>query len=105
MEIQGHFSAEINRHLKLWQGPSLLHLLDLRAYGQERLQGPLDCHGLDMLVTDQLTERLLQPDRLTALLASTLERRLRQAAEVDQRVTALQDDVSEAARVSASEAG
>ena len=51
---------------------------------------------LDTLVTDQLAERLLQPDRLTALLSSILERRVRQAAEVDQRVAALQSDVSEA---------
>lgn len=51
---------------------------------------------LDTLVTDQITERLLQPDRLTALLSSILERRVRQATEVDQRITSLQADVSEA---------
>lgn len=50
---------------------------------------------LDTLVTDQLTERLLQPDRLTALLSSILERRVRQATEVDQRITSLQADLSE----------
>ena len=51
---------------------------------------------LDTLVTDHLADRLLQPHRLNELLASTLERRMRHAAEVDQRMTALQSDVTEA---------
>lgn len=50
---------------------------------------------LDTLVTDHLADRLLQPHRLTELLASTLKRRMPHAAEVDQRMTALQSDVTE----------
>ena len=51
---------------------------------------------LDTLVTDHLVERLFQPARLIELLASTLERRSRQAVEVDQRITTLQSDLTKA---------
>ncbi|POR40195.1 recombinase family protein [Methylobacterium sp. V23] len=48
---------------------------------------------LDTLVVDNLVERLLQPDRLTATLASLWASRALKAAEVDGRITALQTEL------------
>ncbi|TXN00562.1 hypothetical protein FV242_21455, partial [Methylobacterium sp. WL64] len=49
--------------------------------------------ALDALVVDNLIERLLQPDRLTATLAMLWAGRAQKSAEVDGRVTALQAEV------------
>ena len=51
---------------------------------------------LDQLVTDSLVDRLLQPERLTGLLATLADRRERAAAETDGRIVALQSEVAEA---------
>ena len=63
--------------------------------GKTTLQGPLDRHGQARHARHRSPRRsALAPDRPTELLASTLQRRLQQGAEVDQRVTALQSDGS-----------
>ena len=66
-------------------------------------QGKTACKGrsipmakLDKLVTDHLVERLLQPERLTAILASVASRRAQRSSEVTKRTTALQTDVTNA---------
>ncbi|MGA0534079.1 recombinase family protein [Hansschlegelia sp. KR7-227] len=66
-------------------------------------QGKSACKGrsirmdkLDDLVVEHLSDRLFQPDRLTALLASVMARRNQKSAEVDTRVTALQTEATEA---------
>ena len=51
---------------------------------------------LDALVTDHLVERLLRPERLTAILASVVARRAELATQIDTRVAALQTQVAEA---------
>lgn len=51
---------------------------------------------LDALVTSQLAERLLQPDRLAAILSSISARRSVEILEVDRRVAALQAEATEA---------
>ncbi len=65
-------------------------------------QGKTACKGrsipmqkLDDLVTEHLSERLFQPERLTAILASAAARRTEKALEVDRRVSALQTEVTE----------
>ena len=64
--------------------------------------GKLACKGrsirmdkLDGLVTDHIVARLLKPERIRALLASLAGRRATQAAAVDQRLAALDREVSE----------
>jgi site-specific DNA recombinase len=66
-------------------------------------QGKTGCKGrsipmakLDSLVTDHLVERLFHPERLTAILASVAARRAERALEVDERIAALQTEVTEA---------
>ncbi len=66
-------------------------------------QGKTACKGrsipmqkLDDLVTEHLAERLFQPERLIATLASVASRRAEKALEVDRRVAALQTEVTEA---------
>ena len=51
---------------------------------------------LDTLVTEHLVDRLFNPARLTAILASVAARRAEHVIEVDNRVTALQTAVNEA---------
>ena len=51
---------------------------------------------LDALVTDHLVERLLRPERLTAILASVVARRAELATQIDTRIAALQIQVAEA---------
>lgn len=51
---------------------------------------------LDGLVTHNLIDRLFNPERLTAILASVAARRVENALDVDKRVTALQTEVTEA---------
>ena len=51
---------------------------------------------LDTLVTDHLVERLFQPERLTAILASVAARRAERAIQIDARITTLQTEVAEA---------
>ena len=55
---------------------------------------PMDT--LDRLVTDHLMERLFQPERLTAILASLSSRRAEKAETVNGRVITLQREVSDA---------
>ena len=52
--------------------------------------------ALDALVTHHLADRLLNPERLTALLASLAHRRAAKAAAVDQRIAILERDTSDA---------
>ncbi|MGE3702886.1 MAG: recombinase family protein, partial [Hyphomicrobiaceae bacterium] len=51
---------------------------------------------LDSLVTTHLVDRLLEPDRLTALLASLAGRRAEKAAAVDERLKVLEQEAFEA---------
>jgi hypothetical protein len=51
---------------------------------------------LDTLVTKHIVDRLLHPQRLTAILASLAARRGERALEVDGRRVALQTDVADA---------
>ena len=65
--------------------------------GKEACKGrsiPMD--KLDTLVVDHLVERLFQPERLTAILASVASRRADQADEVGLRVSSLQTAVTDA---------
>ena len=65
--------------------------------GKEACKGrsiPMD--KLDTLVVDHLVERLFQPERLTAILASVASRRADQANEVGLRVSSLQTAVTDA---------
>lgn len=55
---------------------------------------PMD--KLDGLVTDHLMERLFQPDRLAALLASLTSRRAEKAEALNGRIIALQGEVTDA---------
>jgi site-specific DNA recombinase len=72
-------------------------VLDLRAEGQDSLQGPLYPMGkLDTLVTDHIMERLFQPRRLATILASLSSRRTEKAEALSTRITALQREVSDA---------
>jgi len=64
-------------------------------------QGKTACKGhsipmqkLDDLVTEHLSQRLLHPERLTALLATVTARRAEKALEVDRRVAALQAEAT-----------
>lgn len=66
-------------------------------------KGKVACKGrsipmakLDTLVVEHLVERLFQPERLTAILASIASRRADQAAEVGLRVSSLQTAVTDA---------
>ena len=51
---------------------------------------------LDHLVTDQLIDRLLAPDRLKAILETLAARRLEQAVGVDERIAALEAQAQDA---------
>ena len=51
---------------------------------------------LDLLVTQHMAERLLQPERLTTLLSSLAGRRAEKAAAVDRRLAALAREAEEA---------
>lgn len=60
-------------------------------------QGRTACKGrsiqmdkLDTLVTGHLADRLLNPERLTAMLASLASRRMAKAAAVDERIAVLE---------------
>jgi site-specific DNA recombinase len=55
---------------------------------------PMD--KLDSVVVEGLAERLFQPERLGVILGKLAERRSEQAAEVDQRVSTLQSEVTAA---------
>ena len=66
-------------------------------------QGKTACKGrsirmdkLDTLVTDHLADRLLNPERLTAMLASLASRRAAKAAAVDERLATLEKEAHEA---------
>ncbi|WP_280712001.1 recombinase family protein [Bradyrhizobium sp. BR13661] len=66
-------------------------------------QGKMACKGrsipmkkLDDLVTTHLVDRLFNPERLTAILASVSARRAEKAIEIDRRVSTLQTEVTEA---------
>jgi len=66
-------------------------------------QGKTACKGrsinmdrLDGLVTDQLIDRLLAPDRLKTLLVSLATRRMERAAAVNERIAGLQARADEA---------
>ena len=50
---------------------------------------------LDLLVTQHMADRLLQPERLTTLLSSLAGRRAEKAAAVDRRLTALAREAEE----------
>jgi site-specific DNA recombinase len=63
-------------------------------------QGKTACKGrsipmakLDTLVTENLIERLFQPERLNIILGKLTERRSEKASEIDRRVSALQAEV------------
>jgi site-specific DNA recombinase len=51
---------------------------------------------LDRLVTEHLTERLFEPERLAAVLASVTARRGEKSASVNNRIMALQREVTDA---------
>jgi site-specific DNA recombinase len=51
---------------------------------------------LDRLVTEHLTERLFEPERLAAVLASVTARRGEKSASVNKRIMALQREVTDA---------
>ena len=51
---------------------------------------------LDALVTDQLLERLFQPERVALILASLSSRRAEQATALNSRIVSLQREVIEA---------
>lgn len=55
---------------------------------------PMDT--LDKLVTDHLMDRLFQPERLTAILASLSSRRAEKAETVNSRIITLQREVADA---------
>ncbi|MEP3669313.1 MAG: recombinase family protein, partial [Roseibium sp.] len=64
--------------------------------------GKSECKGrsmrmdtLDQLVTKNLVDRLLTPDRLAGLLSSLSERRAAKASEVDGRIIRLQGELTE----------
>jgi site-specific DNA recombinase len=66
-------------------------------------QGKTACKGrsvpmdrLNSIVVENLAEQLLQPERLKLILGKLAEQRSAQAAEVDQRVSALRSDVAAA---------
>ena len=66
-------------------------------------QGKTICKGrsirmdkLDELVTDHVLDRLLNPDRLTTMLASLASRRAAKAAVMDERLAALETEAHEA---------
>ena len=66
-------------------------------------QGKTACRGrsiqmakLDSLVTEHLVDRILHPQRLTAILASIVARRSERAMEIDGRRAALQTAVADA---------
>ncbi|KAB2914148.1 MAG: recombinase family protein [Hyphomicrobiaceae bacterium] len=66
-------------------------------------QGQTACRGrsirmdkLDTLVTTHLADRLLKPERLTAMLASLASRRAAKAAAVDERLGILEKEAHEA---------
>jgi site-specific DNA recombinase len=66
-------------------------------------QGPTACRGrsirmdkLDSLVTTHLADRLLNPERLTVMLASLASRRAAKAAAVDGRLGILEKEAHEA---------
>jgi DNA invertase Pin-like site-specific DNA recombinase len=66
-------------------------------------QGPTVCKGrsirmdkLDTLVTTHLADRLLQPDRLTGLLASLASRRAAKASAVNERLGVLEREAHDA---------
>ncbi len=65
--------------------------------------GQMACKGrsirmdkLDTLVTTHLADRLLHPERLSAMLASLASRRAAKAAAVDERLSALEKEAHEA---------
>ena len=75
-----------NRNLQDREGAPVLCLLELRPAWADGLQGPLDpMDKLDALVTTHLADRLLQPERLTAMLAALASRRAAKAAAVRER--------------------
>jgi hypothetical protein len=51
---------------------------------------------LDLLVTQHMADRLLEPERLTTLLSSLAGRRAEKAAAVDRRLAALAREAEEA---------
>lgn len=51
---------------------------------------------LDTLVTENLIERLFQPERLNVILGKLADRRSDKASEIDRRVSALQAEVATA---------
>jgi hypothetical protein len=51
---------------------------------------------LDLLVTQHMADRLLEPERLTTLLSSLAGRRAEKAAAVDRRLAALAGESEEA---------
>ena len=66
-------------------------------------QGKTGCKGrsvpmdkLDCIVVENLTAQLFQPERLKLILGKLAERRSEQAAEVDQRVSALRSELTAA---------
>jgi site-specific DNA recombinase len=66
-------------------------------------QGKTACKGrsipmekLDKLVTENLIERLFQPERLNVILGKLADRRSDKASEIDRRVSALQVEVATA---------
>ena len=66
-------------------------------------QGKTACKGrsipvekLDSLVTENLIERLFQPERLNIILGKLTERRSEKASEIDRRVSGLKAEVSTA---------
>ncbi|HAP46015.1 MAG TPA: recombinase family protein [Afipia sp.] len=66
-------------------------------------QGKTGCKGrsvpmdkLDSLVVENLAEQLFQPERLNVILGKLADRRSEQAAEVDQRVSALRSELTTA---------
>lgn len=66
-------------------------------------QGKTACKGrsipmdkLDTLVTENLIERLFQPERLNVILGKLADRRSDKASEIDRRVSALQAEVATA---------
>jgi site-specific DNA recombinase len=51
---------------------------------------------LDTLVTENLIERLFQPERLNVILGKLANRRSDKASEIDRRVSALQAEIATA---------
>jgi septal ring factor EnvC (AmiA/AmiB activator) len=75
-----------DRHFQDREGPQIVHLLDLHAAGQERLQWALE----------RLTSRRSLASSFAAVLASAVAQRAERSAEVNRRPATLKAEVLDA---------